>query len=85
MLKILWKINIYFYVKYMIRFSTVSTEQQVQKGENNKIYGTVLKPSQVNALILIFYMGLKISHEDLLTYVACGEAYRFFFRLYFSP
>lgn len=45
----------------------------------------MLKTSQVNALILIFHMGLKICHEDLLTYVACGEAYRFFFRLYFSP
>lgn len=34
MLEIFWKIKIYFYMKCMIRFSSVSAEQQVQKGEN---------------------------------------------------
>lgn len=43
----------------------------------------MLKSSQVNALILIFYMGLKICHEDLLTYVACGEGYRYFSQIVF--
>ena len=78
MLKIFWKI--YFYVKCMIRFSSVSTEQQVQKV---KISGTMLKSSQVNALILIFYMGLEICHENLLTYVACGEGHRYFSQIVF--
>ena len=44
-------------------------------GEQVKIYGTMLKSSQENALILIFSMDLKICHEDLLTYVACNEGY----------
>lgn len=42
----------------------------------------MLKTSQVNALN-DFHMGLKICHEDLLAYVACGEVYRFFFQIVF--
>lgn len=43
----------------------------------------MLKSSQVNAFILIFCMGLKICHEDLLTYVAYDEDYRYFFQIVF--
>lgn len=34
MLKIVWKIKFYFYVKFMIRFSCVSIEEQVWKAAN---------------------------------------------------
>lgn len=43
----------------------------------------MLKSSQVNASLLIFYMGLKICHEDLLTYVVYDEDYRYFFQIVF--
>lgn len=56
-----------------------------ERGKQVKIYGTVLKSSQVNAFILIFSMGLKICHEDLLTYVAYDEDYRYFFPDCISP
>lgn len=61
----------------MVSFSHVSSKQQVLKIGNwaikLKIYGMMVKSSQVNASILIFS---KSCHEDLLMHVARDESYR---------
>lgn len=43
----------------------------------------MLKSSEANALILMFYTGLEMCHEDLLTCVTCGEGYRYFSQIVF--
>lgn len=86
-LKYLGKYKSIFNVKCMIRVNCASGEEKIgdkKLGQQVKIYGRVLKSSQVNALILIFYIGLKSCHEDLLTYVARDEGYRYLFQMVFS-